>query len=311
MDWTGFVLLGLAVGALQFVLDRGSRADWFESGEIIVATMLFVVSLGVFVRHIVSDAAHPIFNPRIFMDRNFTMATLATGAVSFGVFGSMILLPIFLQSLLNYPASDAGLLMVPRSLAVGAGMLLVGRLMTYLDTRVLIVAGAILCIASTAAMSRYTLEVDTWTLVWPGILQSVGIALMMVPLSVLAYRTLPRERIAEATGMNNLMRNLGSAAGISIAATLFSRYTQQGWQQLGEYTNPLSPTVQQYLARLHLTPDQPLAATILAREVAIQAQIAAFSKVYLWIGAVLVVMTPVAFLLRTSLKKAPPPPVAE
>ncbi len=300
MDWTGFVLLGLAVGALQYVLDRGSKVDWFEAPEVVMATFLCVISLALFVRHILSDAAHPIFSPRIFMDRNFTMATLTATALGLGIFGSMILQPILMESLLGYPVSTTGLLMAPRGLAVGAGMLVVGRLIGRADARMLILMGMACSLTGTMTMSGYTLDIDTWTLVWPGLLQGIGIALILVPLSVIAYTSLPRERMAEAAGMNNLIRNLGSSLGISFAATLFSRYTQQGWQQLGAYATPFNPAVQDYLARLHLTPDNPLGGMILAREIGMQAAVASMSKVYLWIAAAVVVMIPVVFLLKVA-----------
>ncbi|HTE40506.1 MAG TPA: DHA2 family efflux MFS transporter permease subunit [Steroidobacteraceae bacterium] len=312
MDWTGFVLLGLAVGALQYVLDRGSRVDWFEAEEIVLATILFVVSLGLFLRHILSDVEHPIFDPRIFLNANFTMATIIAMALSLGMFGSMILQPILMESLLGYPVSETGLLMAPRGLAVGFGMLVVGRLSGRVDPRLLVMSGMGCMLFAALAMSRYTVEVDAWTLVWPGLLQGVGIALIMVPLSVYAYTTLARERMAEAAGMNNLIRNLGSSIGISFAATMFSRYTQQGWQQLSAYTNPAHPAVQEFLARLHLTPDDPLGAMVLAREVGLQAAIAAMSKVYLWIGAAIVVMVPIVFFMRPSKSQpAGPAPVVE
>jgi DHA2 family multidrug resistance protein len=312
MDWTGFILLGLAVGSLQYVLDRGSRVDWFEAPEIVMATFLFVIALSLFIRHIQSDAAHPIFNPRIFLDRNFTMATLTAMALSLGIFGSMILQPILMESLLGYPVSTTGLLMAPRGLAVGIGMLFVGRIIGKVDTRILIMTGMACSLGGAVSMSRYTLEVDTWTLVWPGLLQGIGIALIMVPLSVVAYTSLPRDRMAEAAGMNNLIRNLGSSLGISFAATMFSRYTQQGWQQLGAYTNPYNPAVQEYLARLHLTPDNPLGSMLLAREVGMQAAIAAMSKVYLWIAAAIVFLVPIVFLLGSPKPgSGAPPPLAE
>jgi MFS transporter, DHA2 family, multidrug resistance protein len=285
---------------LQYVLDRGSKVDWFEAAEIVMAAYLFIVALVLFIRHILSDAAHPIFNPRIFLDRNFTMATLTAMALSLGIFGSMILQPILMESMLGYPVSTTGLLMAPRGLAVGVGMLVVGRLIGRVDSRALIIMGMACSLIGAVTMSRYTLEVDAWTLVWPGLLQGVGIALIMVPLSVIAYTSLPRERMAEAAGMNNLVRNLGSSLGISFAATLFTRYTQQGWQQLGAYANPYNPAVQEYLARLHLSPDHPLGGMLLAREIGLQAAIASMSKVYLWIAAALVVMIPVVFILKHS-----------
>lgn len=312
MDWTGFVLLGLAVGALQFVLDRGSKVDWFEADEIVFATMLFVISLGLFLRHITSGVDHPIFNPRIFLDANFTMATIIAMALSLGMFGSMILQPILMESLLDYPISTTGLLMAPRGLAVGFGMLIVGRLSGRVDPRLLVFTGMALSLTGALAMSTYTLEVDTWALVWPGLLQGIGIALIMVPLSVFAYTTLGRDRMAEAAGMNNLIRNLGSSMGISFAATLFSRYTQQGWQQLGAYANPYNPAVQEYLARLHLTVNDPLSSMVLAREIGMQAAVASMSKVYLWIAASLVCMVPIVFFMRTAKpNNNTPPPISE
>lgn len=309
MDWSGFVLLGLSIGALQFVLDRGSRVDWFDSDEIVYSTMLFAVSLALFMHHILRETTHPIFNPRIFLDRNFNLSTLAAMAATAGIYGSMIMLPVFMESLLEYPASVAGLLMSPRSLAVGVGMILVARLMHRLDARVLIMSGIVLNILGTMAMSRYTLEVDTWALVWPGLLQGLGVGLSMVPFSVLAYVSLQREHMAEASSMNNLLRSVGSAAGISIASTLFTRYTQQGWQQLGGYVDPLAPAVRQYLSGLHLGPDQPLGVMILAHEVSTQAAITAISRVYLWIAAVLVVLLPMMLWLRSPRQKTEAPVV--
>jgi DHA2 family multidrug resistance protein len=312
MDWTGFILLGLAVGSLQYVLDRGSRVDWFEAPEIVMASFLFVISIALFIRHILSDTEHPIFNPRIFLDANFTMATLTAMALSLGIFGSMILQPILMESLMGFPVSEAGLLMAPRGLAVGVGMLFVGRLIGKVDARVLILTGMGCTLLGAISMSQYTLDIDTWTLVWPGLLQGVGIALIMVPLSVLAYNTLPRDRMAEAAGMNNLIRNLGSSFGISFAATMFARYTQQGWQQLGAYANPYNPAVQEYLARLHLTPDNPLGSMIIAREVALQSAVSAMSKVYLWIAAAVICMIPVVFFLRAPKQSTgTPPPLTE
>ncbi len=314
MDWTGFVLLGLAVGSLQFVLDRGSNVDWFDAEEIAMAAFLCVIALTLFIRHILSDAAHPIFNPRIFLNSNFTMATLTATALSLGIFGSMIMQPILMESLLQYPVSTTGLIMAPRGLAVGIGMLIVGRLTGRIDPRILVLGGMSCSLMGAMAMSRYTLEVDTWTLVWPGILQGFGIALIMVPLSVYAYTTLPRDRMAEAAGMNNLIRNLGSSMGISFAATMFSRYAQQGWQQLGAYANPFNPAVQEYLSRLHLTTDDPLGGMVLAREIGLQSAIAAMSKVYLWIASAIVVMIPIVFVLRApklGTYVPPPPPTAD
>lgn len=299
MDWTGFILLALAVGSLQFVLDRGAGDDWFQADEIVIATMLFVIAFGLFLRHALTVKAHPIFDPRLFLNSNFTLATLTATLLSLGIFGSMVLQPILMESLLGYPVSVTGALMAPRGLAVGVGMLVVGRFAGKVETRTLVLTGMLCSFAGSASMTRYTLDVDMWALTWPGLLQGVGIALIMVPLSVHAYTTLPPQKMAEAAGMNNLIRNLGSSIGISLAATLFVRFTQQGWQQLGGYVNPYNPAVRDYLSNLHLTPDDPLAAQLLAKEVGIQAAMASMSKVYWVIAIAGVVMAPLVMMLKT------------
>ncbi len=299
MDWTGFVLLALAVGALQFVLDRGNRVDWFAAHEIVIATMLCVFSLGLFLKHALRGCEHPIFDPRLFLNANFTLASLTATALSLGIFASMMLQPILMESMLGYPVSTTGLLMAPRGLAVGIGMFVVGRLSGKVDLRLLVFSGMAFSFVGSFAMTKYTLGVDMWALTWPGLLQGIGIALIMVPLNVHAYSTLTPAKMPEAAGMNTLIRNLGSSIGISVAATMFVRYTQQSWQQLGGYVNPFNPAVQEYLSRLNLTPESPMAAPLLAREVAIQASMAAMSKVYWLIALVGVILIPVVFMLRT------------
>jgi DHA2 family multidrug resistance protein len=134
-------------------------------------------------------------------------------------------------------------------------------------------------------------------------------ALIMVPLSVYAYTTLPRSQMAEAAGMGSVIRNLGTSIGISLTATLFTRYTQQGWQQLGGYTNPLNPAVQEYLQHLHLKPDNPLGSAVLAMEVGKQAAMAAISKVFLSIAVMTALIMPVVFILRAPKRAAGAPPV--
>lgn len=298
MDWTGFILLALSVGALQFVLDRGSRVDWFEAHEIVLATMLCVISFGLFLHHALRGIQHPIFDPRLFLNSNFTMATLTATALSMGIFGSMILQPILMESLLGYPVSVAGLLMAPRGLAVGVGMMIVGRLSGKVDLRILVLSGMLCSFLGSYAMTEYTLDIDMWALTWPGLLQGIGIALVMVPLNVHAYTTLAPAKMAEAAGMNNLIRNLGSSIGISVSATMFVRYTQQGWQQFGGYITPFNPAVRDYLTGMQMNASDPLSTQLLAREVGRQAAIAAMSNVYWLIACTGLLMVPIVFMLR-------------
>jgi len=304
MDWNGFVLLGLAVGSLQFALDRGNKVDWFEAPEIVLATVLCVISLSLFIRHLANGSQHPIFDPRIFKDMNFALATTMITALSLFLFSAMILQPILMESLLGYPVSTTGLMMTPRGIAVGIGMIIVGRLADRMDLRILVLTGMTCMFSAAVWMSTYTLEIDQASIVLPGLIQGVGMALIMVPLSVYAYTTLPRFHMAEAAGMSNLIRNLGSSIGISLTATYFARFTQQGWQQLGAYTDPLSPGVRDYLQHLHLTPENPLGSAVLAMEVGKQAAIAAMAKVFLSIAVLTALLMPFVFALRAPNRAA-------
>jgi MFS transporter, DHA2 family, multidrug resistance protein len=195
-------------------------------------------------------------------------------------------------------------MMTPRGIAVGVGMIIVGRLADRMDLRILVLSGMTCTLSAAVWMSNYTLEIDPAALIWPGLVQGFGMALIMVPLSVYAYTTLPRTYMAEAAGMSNVIRNLGSSIGISLTATMFSRYTQQNWQQLGGYINPLSPNVQAYLRNLHLDPNSALGVTVLGMEVGKQAAIAAMSKVFLGIAALTALLMPFVFALRTP-KRVP------
>lgn len=304
MDWIGLVFLTLAIGGLQFVLDRGNRDDWFSSNLIQIVSFLSAVGFAAFVYHAVAHP-HPIFDLRLFRDRNFTTASLVLAMFGLGLFGALVLQPIMLESLLGYPASLAGLTMAPRGMASMVSMMIVGRLINRVPARTIIAAGIIFCAAGSFAMTSYSLYVDRWLLIWPVMVQGLGLGMIFVPLSTVAFTTLPRAAYAEAAGLYSLLRTIGSSIGISIVATVLTRQTQVAWNEIGAHIQPFNPALGQYLAPLGLDVSDPRAAGVLALELGRQAQMVGLVDAFALIAWSFVLMLPLVLLLKRTSHAAP------
>lgn len=306
MDWAGLVLLSLGIAGTQYVLDRGNQRDWFNALDIQVAAWLAVLGVIGFALRSMHPKPGALFNIHIFKDRNFAMSCLVMLILGLGLFGGMIVQPILMEGLLGYPIVTTGLLMAPRGVASAIAMLVVGRLLRFIDARLLVAAGMIVSAAGSFGMEQYSLQINNFWLVWPAVLQGLGMGLIFVPLSTMAYATLPRAQIAEGAGLYSLMRTIGSAIGISIITTLMSRETQVVWNTLGGFINRYNPAFSHYLAPLHLAPDDPRALQMIAGEIARQAQMVAMLDAFKVIAWSFVFMIPLVLLLRKKNAGAAP-----
>lgn len=277
MDWTGVILLATGVAGTQYALDRGSAQDWLAALDIRVSLVLGVIGLIGFTAYSWRMKERALFDIRIFGDRNFAMACLVMALLGLGMFGTIVVQPILLERLLEYPILTTGMLIS----ALGSH-----------------------------EMTNYSLDIDTFWIVWPAMLQGLGMGLIFVPLSTIAYATLPRARMAEAAGLYSLVRTMGSAVGISIVTTLMTHQGQVLWNELGGHIHPFNPAVRHYLQGLHLDPNSPLAAQILAAEIGRQAQMLAMLDVFKLISWSFIVMLPLVFLLRGKKPGGEAPPVA-
>lgn len=300
MDWTGFVLLGVGLAGLQYMLDRGNQQDWFGARDIRLSAMLAVVGLCSFVAYSLAYGARAVFDVRIFKDRNFAMSCLMMFALGLGMFGGLVVQPILLEGLLGYPIVTTGLAMAPRGLATAMTMMLVGRLVSRVDSRVLVGVGIVASALGSHVMTTYSLDMGMWRVIWPAFVQGIGLGLIFVPLSTIAYATLERSRLAEAAGIYSLIRTLGSAVGISIITTLMTRQAQVIWNELGGHVTVFSDALGAYLRPLHLVPTHPQGAAIVQAEVARQAQMGALLDVFVLITWSFVVMLPLLLLFRRS-----------
>jgi DHA2 family multidrug resistance protein len=304
MDWTGLALLAAGVAGLQYTLDRGTTADWFSAMDIRVAAALGTVGMAGFAWHSVARGAGALFDLRIFRDRNFAMACLVMLSMGLGLFGGLVLQPILLEGLLGYPITTTGIIMAPRGVATAIAMVVVGRLVGRIDARLLVGTGMLTSAVGSWAMTHYSLDVGTWWIIWPAFLQGLGLGLIFVPLSTIAYMTLPRARTAEAAGIYSLVRTIGAAAGISVVTTLMTREAQVNWNELGAHVTLYNPAVSAYLRSLHLAATDPHAMALIAAQVGQQAEMNAMLDVFKVTAWTFIAMLPLVLLLRRSRKAA-------
>ncbi|HEU4627955.1 MAG TPA: DHA2 family efflux MFS transporter permease subunit [Steroidobacteraceae bacterium] len=298
VDWVGFALLSTGIAGLQYFLDRGNQQDWFSARDIQVSAVLGALGLATFIWYAWRRPGRAVLDIHIFRDRNFATACLLMLGMGIGLFGGLVVQPILLERLLNYPIVTAGLVMAPRGLATALAMLAVGRLVGRVDARVLIAIGIVISAVGTYAMTFYSLDISPKWIIGPMFLQGIGLGMIFVPLSTLAYATLDRQRSAEAAGIYSLVRTMGGAIGISVVTTALTRLTQVLWNQLGGHINPYNPALQGYFDRLHLPPTDPHAIAILAQRLALQAEITAMLDVFELITWSFILMLPLLFLLR-------------
>jgi DHA2 family multidrug resistance protein len=311
MDWFGFGFMALGIAGLQYVFDRGNQRDWFEGLDIRVGAVAAVVGIAIFIVHSLHRPEKSLFNIRIFTDRNFGMSALVIALMGLGMFGGLVLQPILLEGLLGYPIVTTGILMAPRGIATAITMLIVGRVIAHVDARWLVLTGLVFGAVGSYGMTYYSLDVTQLNIIWPAFLQGIGLGLVFVPLSTVAYATLERHRMAEAAGLFSLVRTVGSAIGISIVTTVLAHQSQIIWSELGAHVTQYQGALAEYLGRMHLAPTDPRGLAVVAREVWRQAQMSAMLDVFALITLSYVAMMPLVFLLkRSTTQRAGPAPAA-
>lgn len=243
-DFFGFAMLSLGIGALQMILDRGGELDWFASTEIWVYTALTLCGFWIFVIHI-NTADLPFLEPGMFRDPNFRMGLMFIFVIGIILLASLALLPPMLSKIFGYPTITTGLVMGPRGVGTMISMLLVGRLVRTVDARILVVTGLILTAASLYFMTGFSPQMGAWPVIWTGVLQGLGLGLVFVPLSTIAFSTIDAKYRADATSLFSLVRNIGSSIGISVVSVMLTRNIQTNHVELGAVINPYNPVLQQ------------------------------------------------------------------
>jgi MFS transporter, DHA2 family, multidrug resistance protein len=225
IDYIGLGFVAVGLGALQVVLDKGQREDWFESNLIIVLTIVSVAAL-LFVVFWEWTRKDPIIDLHLFKDRTFASANFLMFMLGFALLGSTLLLPLFMQTMLGYTAQQSGFALMPGGFTIMILMPLVGFLLSRYDARGLMVFGLCVLSFSLFHMTHFNLGVDFRTVVYARVIQAAGMAFLFVPINTAAYSFLPREKNNAASGLMNLARNIGGSVGISVVTTMLDRRSQ-------------------------------------------------------------------------------------
>jgi len=220
-DGLGYGALALALPALQLMLDRGPSQDWFASPEIVAEAVLAIIGFYVFVVQTIT-ARHPFFDRALAFDVNFVTASIFNMILGFMLFSVLALQPPLMQTLMGYSVFGAGIVMAPRGVGTFFAILLVGRLIGRVDTRILLMTGLVLTALSMWQMSHFDLEMDSARFVTAGVLQGMGMGLMMPPVNTLAFATLPAELRAEGAVVTTLLRSVSQSIGISATVAIFT-----------------------------------------------------------------------------------------
>jgi DHA2 family multidrug resistance protein len=244
IDYWGLTLLTIGIGCLQMVLDRGQQEDWFSSEMIIWLTMTSVIALLIFIL-VEWKAEHPIVNLRAFKNPTFALGNIVIFLILANLFGTIVLLPIYLQTLMGYTATLAGIVLAPGGVATLFAMPLIGRLVNRVNPKILIIFGLLITAASTWTLSRLSLFADFITVVWPRVFIGIGLAFIFIPLTTLTLSAIRKEEMGNATSIFNLMRNLGGSVGISFTATMLSRRAQFHQSHLVDRLTPFDMAYQQ------------------------------------------------------------------
>ncbi|MGO9095762.1 MAG: DHA2 family efflux MFS transporter permease subunit [Bryobacteraceae bacterium] len=246
VDYWGIGLLAVGIGTLQVVLDKGQEEDWFAAHWITALTVVSAVGILAFmIREL--RVQHPIVHLRVLKNRTYAAGVLMMTIVGFVLYGSMVLLPIFLQTLLGYPAIDAGIAMAPRGLGSFFAMPIVGMFLIRFDPRKLLVVGLSGGAFTLYQLSRINLNAGYWDIFWPQLFQGMSMALLFVPLTTTSMDPIPKEEMGNATSIFNLMRNIGGSMGIAAATTFLARRQQAHINVLGSHVDVYNPAARQML----------------------------------------------------------------
>ncbi len=293
-DMVGFALLSLALGSFQLMLDRGGEVDWFSAGEIWLYLVITLSGFWMFVVHILTKE-HPFLDPQMFRDRNFRIGLIFIFVVGIILLASLALLPPMLSRILGYPVITTGVVMAPRGVGTMISMLVVGRLVRKVDPRLLVLAGLSLTALSLYEMTGFTPQMDSWPIIRSGVVQGLGLGLVFVPLSTIAFATLDPRFRADATSLFSLVRNIGSSIGISIVIAALTRNIQINHAELGAFITPYNPVLAQ--ANPAAIAGDPTALQILDGLVNVQAAMIAYvDDFYLMMWVTLLAM-PLALIL--------------
>jgi len=296
-DWFGFAALSVGLAALQLMLDRGSTKDWFSSAEIVLEAMAAGLGLYLFVAHMLT-AKKPFIPVVIFKDRNFIGGLVLMFVMGLILLASSALISPYLQNLSGRSVTQTGFLMVPRGFGVMFAMMFAGRLTLKADPRVIMTVGAGLMIWSLWAMTSWTPSVSVSAVSWVTFFQGVGMGLVFVPMNMVAFATLSPHLRTDGAGLTNLMRNIGSAIGVSLTSTILASSVQTIHAQLSGHASPFNRALGVNGPSMMMNPQIPFGLANLNSLIEYRAQVQAYANDFLFMFLISLPVFAVIWLMK-------------
>lgn len=298
-DWFGFAALAVGIGAMQLALDRGEQLDWFNSSEIVIESIVSVIGFYYFFAHSFTTK-RPFIQFAIFKDRNFIGGVIFMTVMGLVLFSTMALSSPFLQNVEGYPIMTAGLLLASRGCGTFVAMMIVGRIMRHIEARTLIATGLSLTCASLYVMTAWTDQTTVSSVVVTSIVQGFGFGLVFVPLSTVAFMTLPGQLRTDGTAMLTLVRNVASSVGISVVIAKLSSGTTTAHAILTEHINPFNDALQMPNVTGMIDLSTTTGKAMMDAIVTMQAQIIAFSHDYAMVMFLTAAAVPMAIIIGST-----------
>jgi len=311
IDLWGIGFLAIGLGCLQVTLDTGERKDWFSSNYIrFFATVCIIGLIAMILRELM--AKHPVVDLRALRNRSFSAGVFLISMLGFVLYASLVLLPIYLQTLLGYPAYNAGLALSPRGIGALATTPVAGYLTSKINPRKLILLGLVSGALTMFSLSHLNLQAGYWDIFWAQVFQGISMSFLFIPLMAMSMAGIPKERLGNATSIFNLMRNIGGSFGISIMTTFLSRRTQFHQARLAQNVTPGNLKAFGTLHGMQGWFHQQGASNPLAQRRALgaiygmvqkHASMLSFVEAFWIMALVFLIMIPFTFLLRNPRRK--------
>jgi DHA2 family multidrug resistance protein len=298
-DWFGFIALAIGIGAMQVALDRGEQLGWLESNEIIAEMIVSIAGFYYFFAHSFTTAK-PFIQFAIFKDKNFVGGCVFMAVMGLVLFSTMALSSPYLQNVIGYPIITAGLLLATRGCGTFVAMMLVGRMMKYIEARTLIITGLSLMAGSLFFMTGWTDQTGVPEIIVLSIIQGFGLGLVFVPLSTVAFLTLPNHLRTDGTSMLTLLRNVASSIGISVVIAQLTEGSRRTYAILSQHINPFNHALQMPDVRGMIDLGSDAGRAMADAMVGMQSQIIAFSLDYQLVMIVTLCAIPLAIMIGST-----------
>jgi DHA2 family multidrug resistance protein len=315
IDYWGLLFLVMGVGCLQVVLDQGQREDWFSSSYI---TWLGYISLSSLIMFILVElfAENPIVHLRTFKNLSFSSGNIIMFFIFFNLFSSVVLLPIYLQTLMGYTSFLAGLVLAPGGIASMIAMPIAGKLVTKINPKAILVFGITVASYSVYLMSQFNLHADFNTIIWPRVVMGVGMGFLFIPLTTMTLSSIRKEEMGNASAIFNLLRNLGGSFGIAIVTTMLTRRAQFHQVHLVEHLTPFDRNFQRALPQISETlQDRGFipsslnqgSLNLIHNQLLREASMLSFNDAFYILSIILILTVPFVLLMKKGRTAAPGP----